>query len=144
VETIVSTRGKKFKKNKKNKMKKERPQNKNLKPPINKRTTREQREIKSKGGKKSGEVRKEKKNFQQAMRWALEMKDDEGLTNLELMVKKQVEKAKKGDNFSFVPCRDTVGEKPVDKIDNLNPTTVINNNTLSIDKLKELKNKLEV
>lgn len=32
--------------------------NENLKPPINKRSTKEQREIRSKGGKKSGGVRR--------------------------------------------------------------------------------------
>ena len=44
----------------------------NLKP-LNTRTKEEQREIQSKAGKKSGESRQRKADFNEAARWALEM-----------------------------------------------------------------------
>ncbi|MEE0931266.1 MAG: hypothetical protein UIM53_09720 [Acutalibacteraceae bacterium] len=48
------------------------PNEKNL-IPINKRTKKEQREIVSKGGKRSGEVRRRKKSMKQVMDMLLQM-----------------------------------------------------------------------
>jgi hypothetical protein len=88
----------------------------NLKP-QNKRTKSEQREIAKNGGIISGKTRKEKRNFQQACRWFLETKNEDGLTNLEMIIIKQGEKALNGELPSAVFIRDTAGQKPTDKVE---------------------------
>lgn len=74
----------------------------------------------SKGGKKSAEVRREKRDLKRAMEILLEreFKDREGktLSGAELLALRQFEKAMKGDGKAFELVRDTSGQKPVDKV----------------------------
>jgi hypothetical protein len=80
--------------------------------PTTKRTKSEAREIGKKGGKASGKARRDKRTFREALELALSIgnvKSD--------IVGAQIEKALKGDTKAFEVIRDTVGEKPKDKID---------------------------
>lgn len=82
----------------------------NLKPPINKRSTSEQREIRQKGGIKSGEVRRARKTLKEELLLLLENGDNQQKMSVALF-----QKALKGDIKAFEVIRDTIGEKPVDK-----------------------------
>lgn len=92
----------------------------NLKP-FNERTEDEQREIARMGGKRSGEVRREKANLKKQLQVFLEMeatKDKNGdpLTGAELMVKVAVREMAQGNPKFWELIRDTAGFKPIDKI----------------------------
>ena len=80
------------------------------------RTPKELKEQTSKGGRASGEARRAKKQFQEAVLAILETPDAEG-TVLERIVAAQVERALKGDTRAFEVLRDTSGEKPTDKVE---------------------------
>lgn len=106
--------------------------NGNLKPPINKRPTEEQREIRLKGGIASGKARRIKKTMKEIANSLLNNKiSDERLVQriLDLfpeaqkddmqiqtaMLVAQISKALKGDSKAFEVVRDTSGQKPVDR-----------------------------
>ena len=106
--------------------------NGNLKPPINKRPTEEQREIRLKAGIASGKARRIKKTMKEIANSLLNNKiSDERLVQriLELfpeaqkddmqiqtaMLVAQISKALKGDSKAFEVVRDTSGQKPVDR-----------------------------
>lgn len=85
------------------------------------RTTTEQQEIAIKGGIASGEARRRKRDIRLALEALLEkdISDKNGnvMTTTEAIALKQIEKALKGDTKAFEVVRDTVGQKPTDKID---------------------------
>ena len=86
------------------------------------RTTEEQREIASKGGKASVEARREKKRFKELLELALSLKNEKtGNTNDYDITISMINKAIKGSERAFELIRDTIGEKPVDKVENINP-----------------------
>lgn len=74
----------------------------------------------SKGGKRSAEVRRGKRDLKRAMEVLLEKeftgKNGEVLSGAEVLAVKQFEKAMKGDGNAFIIVRDTSGQKPVDKV----------------------------
>lgn len=93
--------------------------------PINKRTESEQREYQSKGGKKSGEVRRKKKAMKDTMKMLLNLElpesdarenlkelgiEDEDLTVQTIILSEQVKKAMVGNLDSAKFVRDTAGE----------------------------------
>ena len=98
---------------------------------MNERTKEEQREIAKKGGKKSGEVRKQRKNAKELLERLLStnMTDDmiedvlggsqdllgDDKTAYNVMLTKMLQVACSGDTKAFVALRDTVGDKPADK-----------------------------
>lgn len=85
--------------------------------PQSKRTKSEQREIARKGGKRSGEVRREKRRLRDIVRTMLEADSAEmpGLSVAEAITASMIESAMNGDVKAYVALRDTAGEKPVDK-----------------------------
>ena len=93
--------------------------NENLMPIelVNANKTREQR-IKdaSNAGKKSGEVRRAKKTLRQELELLLELVDKKGKTNQEKMSVGLLKKAMKGNVKAFEMIRDTIGQKPKEKI----------------------------
>ena len=123
---------------------------------MNKRTKEEQREIASKGGKKSVEVRRRKKTMRENLEILLSMPLNQGkaadiekgknlkdftacnLTVEQTMLLAQVKKAMKGDIQAFETIRDLVGERPVQEIKQ--ETTVHSNpfEGMSTDDLKKL------
>lgn len=92
--------------------------NKNLKP-FSERTESEQRKIRSKGGKKSGEVRRAKKTMREILDYLLEKEitnnKGEKATTKEAILVAAIKKAIAGDIKALQFIRDTIGEMPVVK-----------------------------
>ena len=100
----------------------------NLKP-FDTLSEEEQRQLSIKGGIASGKAKAERKTFKETLLLLLakgEIQNDITLA--------QIDKALKGDTKAFEVIRDTIGEKPVEKAENLNKNIEI---TMS-DELKEL------
>ena len=76
------------------------------------RTTEEQREIARKGGIKSGEARRARKTLREELLLLLEQDNFQEKISLALL-----QKATSGDTKAFEVLRDTIGEKPVDKVE---------------------------
>lgn len=84
------------------------------------RTGKEQVEIARKGGIASGEARREKRLF----RDAIEKKLGDSLDNI---IEAMINKASEGDVQATAFLRDTIGEKPTDKLEaDLDTNVVIN------------------
>lgn len=88
---------------------------KNLKP-MNKRTKEEQKKIARAGGKRSGEVRRARKTLREELLALLSDGDTQNKISVAL-----IQEALTGNNAgsvtkAFEVIRDTVGEKPVDKV----------------------------
>lgn len=89
--------------------------------PMNKRTKEEQRKIAVQGGKKSGEVRREKADFKAKCQMWMETTvahDEKGnpLTGADLMIAVAGREIKEGSPRFWELMRDTAGFKPVDKV----------------------------
>ena len=108
--------------------------------PMNKRTKEEQREIARMGGIASGEVRKEKKLIKDQFNLLLSLPlkdpkakkqlqslgiDVDNLDNQMAMVISMWQKAIKGDVNAFNSIRDTIGEKPTDKVEHSGAIPVV-------------------
>ena len=102
--------------------------------PNSQRTPEELRAMTIKAGKASGVARRKKKTFAEIAKAMMDCKPNQeqlkvlkgifpqinpdDITNRTLMIKKQIDKAvKDGDTKSFEVLRDTVGEKPSDKLE---------------------------
>jgi hypothetical protein len=75
----------------------------------------------SKGGKKSAEVRRKKKELREVIELLLEKeyqdkKSGTTKSGAELIAFKQFQKALEGDTRAFEVIRDTAGQKPVEKV----------------------------
>lgn len=119
--------------------------NENLKPPINKRSTEEQREIRSKGGKKSGEVRRAKKTMKEMLDYLLNKeianKSGEKASTQEAISIALIKQALNGNVKAYEVIRDTIGEKPTEKqeITNNTPSIVVASQS-DANLIKELQN----
>lgn len=84
------------------------------------RTTAERQQLATKAGQASGEARRRKRDIRLALEALLEkdISDKHGntMTTTEAIALKQIEKALKGDTKAFEVVRDTVGQKPIDKV----------------------------
>lgn len=81
-------------------------------------TPQERRERASKAGKASVEARRQKKALKELLDIALAMPSGEGTeTNAETIVASLIRSAIEGDVKAFIEIRDTIGEKPVNKIE---------------------------
>lgn len=76
------------------------------------RTTEEQREIAKKGGKASVKARQERKALKDELLLLLSKGDTQQKVSLAL-----IQQALEGNTKAFEIIRDTIGEKPVDKIE---------------------------
>jgi len=83
--------------------------------PLNKRTKEEQKAIVTQGGIASGIARNRNKTFKEELLMLLDMDD-----NLNRMSVAVVKKALDGDLKALEIIRDTVGQKPSDKVENIN------------------------
>lgn len=86
----------------------------NLKP-FSERTESEQRAIRKKGGKASGEARRRRKTFREMVEAALSAKGTMGETVGDDVVLSMIEACLAGDVKAAAWLRDTRGEKPVEK-----------------------------
>ena len=85
------------------------------------RTEEEQREIAKQGGIASGKARREKKLFKEAIEKKLGK-------SLDSMVEAMIAQAQNGNVQAITFLRDTIGEKPTDKVEG----------NISIEKLEDL------
>lgn len=85
--------------------------------PMNERSEEEVRELGRKGGIASGETRRRKKAFKEALLYALETELEDGQTIQDVGIDALMKKYMNGDLEVFKAIRDTIGEKPVDKIE---------------------------
>lgn len=95
------------------------------------RTTNEQREIAKAGGIASGEARRKRKSLREELGLLLENGNTQESVAVAL-----IEKAMKGDVKAFEVIRDTIGEKPVDKVET--KQTVIDMSKFTTEELKEM------
>lgn len=86
----------------------------NLKP-FDTLTEKQQREIRSKGGKKSAEVKKERKKLKEELLLLLSEGDNNRRMSIAIF-----ERALNGDTKAFEVIRDTIGEKPKEQIESTN------------------------
>ena len=128
--------------------------------PQNKRTKEEQRKIATMGGKASGEARRKKKEMKKQIELLLSLPfpdlqdrngkklknifqqlgiDEDNIDNQMAMIISMWQRALKGDVNAFNTLRDTVGEKPSEKI-NLNDNTKTSSILESINRQLENKN----
>lgn len=71
-----------------------------------------------KGGLKSGESRRRKKELKELLNIALSMVNEESdMTNAELLVASMINKAIDGDVKAATFVRDTSGQKPIDQVE---------------------------
>ena len=85
--------------------------------PLNKRSKKVQREIQEKGRKANKEKHEARKTLKEELLLLLSQGNTQNKLSLAL-----IEKAMNGDTKAFEVIRDTIGEKPVDKVQ----TTVSN------------------
>ena len=88
----------------------------NLKP-FSERSKDEARECGKKGGKKSGETRLARKTFKEEFTALLEGVNNKGESNNKAITMAVMQRALRGDTKAFEIIRDTIGEKPTDKVD---------------------------
>ena len=108
--------------------------------PFNELTEEEQRKMASKGGKASGEARRKKKLIREQLELLLSLPlkdkkskdklkslgiDTDNIDNQMAMVISMWNKAIKGDVQAFNSIIDTIGEKPIEQIQEITPPKII-------------------
>lgn len=107
--------------------------------PLNERTQRERKEIASKGAKATNKKRAERKKFNELFNSYLDKQitneqikeqmkafgfNESECTNKNAIVFAQYKEALKGSTQAFIAVRDTMGEKPIEQIQNINPPII--------------------
>jgi hypothetical protein len=112
--------------------------------PFDDRTEEEQRQIRKSGGVASGEARRRKRDIRLAMEALLEKqykgKDGKELSGAEAIALKQMEKALKGDAKAFELVRDTAGQKPVEKVEQVNIDMEYDQSVKYVEELMKRRN----
>ena len=98
---------------------------------LNNRTKSEQREIAQKGGKASGEARRRRKSLKESLELMLE--NDETQNSVAAAL---IERARKGNVRAFEVIRDTIGERPVEKVQATQ--TVVDMSAFSTEEIKAM------
>lgn len=83
----------------------------NLKP-FETLTEEQQRKIRSKGGKRSAEIKKERKKLKEELLLLLSENDNNRKMSLAIL-----QRAMNGDTKAFEVIRDTIGEKPKEEVE---------------------------
>lgn len=129
--------------------------------PFSKRSKNEAREMGKKGGKASGKMRRARKSLRESLKTALscslptrspyyrkikKMMEDFGLDGdpmvQDIPVLGMIAKAAKSEG-AFVAIRDTIGEKPVDAVEDLTPQSPVVLGMIPLDAVKREKEKRE-
>lgn len=107
----------------------------NLKP----LSTDKAREIGSKGGVASGKARREKADLRKMCQMVLAMdikgKDGTMKSGAEAITLAQLQKALKGDAKAYEVLRDTAGQKPIEKVEQVNIDMEYENSLRYVDDL---------
>ena len=85
--------------------------------PFNKQSEEEVKRKASNGGKKSGEARRRKKQLKEELEILLEIVDKNNKTIQEKICFALIKKASEGDTKAFEIIRDTLGQRPIEKIE---------------------------
>ena len=116
----------------------------NLQPFTSDQSREEAKINGAKGGIASGKARREKADLRKMCQMVLEMdikgKDGTVKSGAEAITLAQLRKALKGDAKAYEVLRDTAGQKPVDKVEQVNIDMEYN---ASVDYIKELMSKRE-
>lgn len=108
---------------------------------FSERTEKEQREIQQKGGIASGEARRRKRDLRLALELLLEKEytDKKGkvMTGAEAITAKLFEQAMKGNVKAFETIRSTVGQDPVQKVEQVNFDAEYNQSVEYVRRLME-------
>ena len=108
---------------------------------FSERTEKEQREIQQKGGIASGEARRRKRDLRLALEMLLEKEytDKKGnvATGAEAISTKLFEQAMKGNVRAFETIRSTVGQDPVQKVEQVNFDAEYNQSVEYVRRLME-------
>lgn len=99
--------------------------------PFNERTESEHRAIAIAGGKASGESRRARKTLKEELLLLLSEGDTQQNVSVAL-----IQKALDGDTKAFEVLRDTIGEKPTDKVEATQ--TVIDMSKFTTDEIKAM------
>lgn len=99
--------------------------------PLNKRTKEEQKAITTAGGKASGEARRARKTLKEELLLLLSEGDTQQNVSVAL-----IQKALDGDTKAFEVLRDTIGEKPTEKVEATQ--TVIDMSKFTTDEIKAM------
>ena len=91
----------------------------NLKTP----TSKEARERGKKGGIASGIARRQKIMLRDLLEEALSQNTETGNRYIDI-TKALIDRAKKGDVKAYEVIRDTLGQKPIDQVQNINPPII--------------------
>lgn len=106
---------------------------------LSERTQRERNEIASKGAKATNKKRAERKKFNELFNNYLDKQItneqikkqmlefgfiDKECTNKNAIVFSQYKEALRGSTQAYIAIRDTIGEKPIEQIQNLNPPII--------------------
>jgi hypothetical protein len=87
--------------------------------PFNELTEEELRKATSNGGKKSVQKRRELKTLKEELKILLSLNETQEKISLALL-----QQALKGNVKAFEVVRDTIGQKPTDVIENINPPVI--------------------
>lgn len=108
---------------------------------FSERTEKEQREIQQKGGIASGEARRRKRDLRLALEMLLEKDytDKKGnvASGAEAITAKLFEQAMKGNVKAFETIRSTVGQDPVQKVEQVNIDAEYNQSVEYVRRLME-------
>jgi DNA invertase Pin-like site-specific DNA recombinase len=123
----------------------------NLKP-ISERTSEELRAMATKGGKKSGEVRKQKKLLKDTIEMLMESKPTPKMVKMyadmfgfnpkdlqDVITGGLIRKAMQGDSKAFEVLRDTMGQKPKEVIESTNANIAVTDKKVVDEVFKKLK-----
>lgn len=106
---------------------------------FDERTAEEQRKIAKQGGIASGKARREKADLRRMCQMVLEMdikgKDGTMKSGAEAITLAQLQKALKGDAKAYEVLRDTAGQKPVEKVEQVNIDMEYENSLRYVDDL---------
>lgn len=108
---------------------------------FSERTEKEQREIQQKGGIASGEARRRKRDLRLALEMLLEKdytdKHGKVASGAEAITAKLFEQAMKGNVRAFETIRSTVGQDPVQKVEQVNFDAEYNQSVEYVRRLME-------
>ncbi len=92
--------------------------------PVTKRTPRERKAISSKGGKASAEAKRKRKALKEELIALLDVIDTNGHSVQEKISFALIKEACDGNVKAFEVIRDTIGEKPIDKVEQIKPPVI--------------------
>lgn len=92
--------------------------------PFTERSQRDIKRITSMGGKACAEAKRRRKTLKEELLILLDLIDEEGKSNNEKISLSMIKQALEGNVKAYEVIRDTIGEKPIDKVEQVNPPVI--------------------